>query len=180
MARLIEELRRDHGNMTRLLDVLEGQVAAFHGSAPDYDLIQSIVEYCLTYPDLCHHPQEDAVYKRLAARDPMSAAEVGDILAEHAELGELTRRLAAMLHNIVQEANVPRELFEALARDFIASYRRHIAREDNEFFPRALKALNEADWTALEAAAPVPDLLFGERVAERYRALYDRILRGAG
>ncbi len=180
MARLIEELRRDHDNMTRLLEVLEKQVAAFHGSAPDYDLIQNIVEYCLTYPDLCHHPQEDAVYKRLAARDPMSAAEVGDILVEHAELGELTRRLAVTLNNIVQEANVPRELFEAQARDFIASYRHHIEREEREFFPRALKALNEADWTALEAAAPVPDLLFGERVAERYRALYDRILRVAG
>ena len=177
MARVIEELRRDHDNMTRLLEVLEGQVAAFSGGASDYDLIQSVVDYCLTYPELCHHPKEDAVYKRLAARDPAAAAEVGDILAEHAELGELTRRFAATLHNVVQEANVPRELFETLAREFIAFYRHHIAREEDELFPRALKALNEADWTALEAAAPVPDLLFGERVEDRYLALYERIMR---
>ena len=64
MAEVVRQLRQEHTSMARLLDVLERQIAVFRqGGDPDYDLIEAVVEYCLTYPDQCHHPKEDLVFR---------------------------------------------------------------------------------------------------------------------
>ncbi len=46
MVGILETLRSDHANMSRLLNILEKQVSAFReGEAPDYDIVQSVVDY---------------------------------------------------------------------------------------------------------------------------------------
>ncbi len=60
-----------------------------------YDIVRGVIDYCLTYPDLYHHPKEDLVFARLQLRDPATAEALGDLRAEHEALGEAIRHLAA-------------------------------------------------------------------------------------
>ena len=80
MPRAIAQLQLDHRNMTRLLDLLRRELDAYRaGQALDVDLLGSIMEYSLHYPDLCHHPLENLIYEKLVQRDPAAGAKVGDL-----------------------------------------------------------------------------------------------------
>ncbi len=71
--------------MGKLRDALERQVAVLKGGGtPDYDIVQGVMDDCLTFPDLHHHPKADLIYRRLAARDPAAAAGGGDSLGPFA------------------------------------------------------------------------------------------------
>ena len=64
-------LRLEHGNLSKLLGLIENQVAAADAGMPmDEQLLSLASEYFYDYPDRCHHPKEDLVYRRLGERDP--------------------------------------------------------------------------------------------------------------
>lgn len=173
MVAIIQSLRDDHRNMTRVLDILERQLAVFESAGePDYELIESIVEYCLDYPDLSHHPLEDLICQGL--RDGgQRGTEIADrLIEEHRHLAELTRRFAAAVDQVLKNLEVPRENFSDVARSFIDTYRTHMAMEDKLFFPAALQALNGPAWAAIEAQAEERrDPLHRRQVEERFRTL---------
>lgn len=185
MSEVIASLRADHANMALLLDALERELRAMAGGgaphcAPDYDIVQSVLDYCLTYPDLYHHPQEDAVYERLRARRPDAAEDLAAIHEQHGELAALTRRLAAAVRLILQDAEVSRAAFGALAHDFLERYRRHMAIEEMTLFPEAERTLEPADWAAIEAAfTRSSDPLFGADVDERFAVLRRTVIAWA-
>jgi hemerythrin-like domain-containing protein len=184
MPKAIEQLQIDHRNMTRLLALLRRELDAYRsGGELDFDLLNGIMDYTLNYPDLCHHPAENLIYERMIARDPQAKSTVGDLLKEHAHLGELTRKLAAALQNIARDSEIPRSWFENIVEDYLSSNERHIAGEEKTFFPQAALALRPEDWAAIEAsdasAGGKQDPLFGGKVAKDYRALYERIMRSA-
>jgi len=179
IPKAIEQLKLDHRNMARLLDLVQSELESMRaGEPPDFDLLHSVMEYALHYPDICHHPKEDAIYRRLVRRDPSTEARVGDLAKEHAHLSELTRKLAAALHNVAQDVEVPRAWLEGLVEDYLSANRRHMAMEEQRFFPLAMTALSDEDWDEIDAAAVTKDdPLFGGRLAGEYRGLYDRIMR---
>ena len=148
MPRAIEQLQLDHRNMTRLLDVLRKELDAYRsGRTPDFDLLNSIMDYTLNYPDLCHHPKENLIYERMAAR-------------------------------VSRDSEIPRAWFEGIIESYLAANYRHIAAEEETFFPQAVLTLNQADWSAIDASVTAPeDPLFGGKVTKDYRALYERIMR---
>jgi hemerythrin-like domain-containing protein len=148
------------------------------GDTLDFDLLGSVMEYTLHYPDLCHHPKEDLIYNRMLLRDPGVASRVGDLLKEHAHLGELTRQFAAALRNREHDVEMPRVWFENLMETYIAANERHIAAEERSFFPLAIVTLSDADWAELDPQIGAkPDPLFGGNLTGEYRRLHDRIMR---
>ena len=178
MSQVMNNLEQEHRAMDKLLDALERQVATIErGGTPDYDIIQGVMDYCLTFPDLHHHPNEDLVYRQLARLDPAAAAGVGDLLEEHAALAEGTRRLSAAVRSVLDEAEMPRDALLKLAREFLGHHRRHIAREDENFFPVARARLSAEDWAAIEAKLGAGhDPLFGGTVDQRFANLRKHIL----
>ena len=178
MSQVLEQLRLDHGRMRQLLRIIEEQLALYRsGVAPDFDILGQIIEYTLNFPDLVHHPKEDLVYNRLLQRDPASAEGILDLFTDHARLGVLTRRFAAALRNVTRDVELPRDLFEGVAREYLEEMRRHMAIEETEFFPRALLRLESEDWAEIDAAITSPeDPLFGTRLADEYRKLHQWIL----
>ena len=55
-AKAIQSLCNEHKTIRYLLDLLAQQIALFERTErPDYELIKEIVDYFLTYPELCHH-----------------------------------------------------------------------------------------------------------------------------
>lgn len=177
----IEQLQLDHRNMNRLLGLLRAELEASRsGRTWDFDLLHSVMEYVLHFPDLCHHPKEDRIYRRMLERNPAAAARVGDLMKEHVHLAEMTRQLAAALRNVEHDVEVPRQWLENLVESYIAANRRHIAAEEQTFFPQAVIALTDADWQEIESgSADHRDPLFGDTIAGDFRRLYDRIMREA-
>jgi hemerythrin-like domain-containing protein len=181
VSEILAALRQDHRNLGQLLAAVERQLARFdQGGDPDYDILQGVLDYCLTYPDLYHHPKEDLVYDRLRRRDPAAAAAIGDLQAEHRTLAEATRRFGSALRSVLQEAEFPRKAFDRIARAFLESYRRHMAMEEGTFFPAALAHLTADDWAAIDAKMKAQkDPVFSGAGESRYAALRADILAWA-
>lgn len=177
MPRVIEDLRREHSNIARLLDLLERQVELLESAgAPDYSLMLEIMEYTLNYPDLYHHPKEDLVFRKLIERDANAAAAARELIEEHEALGRATREFADTLRNVSLDAEVPRAHVIARAREYIDLNRRHMEKEETNVFPLALQSLEAGDWAEIEAArAPGEDPLFGGALERQYDALRESI-----
>ena len=178
MAEVMRILYHDHRNMAKLLNVLERQLEVFDDSGvPDYDVIRGVLDYCTSYPDVCHHPKEDLVLDALGARDPATADRVGDLRADHEELAALTVRFLAQVHRVMAGAELPRDWFGDMARDFLESYRDHMTMEEEVFFPLAEETLVPEAWAQIDAkVSDRDDPLFGERVEQRFRELREKIL----
>lgn len=153
MPKILDDLHDDHMNMTRLYDLIGRELGVFTaGGNPDYELVQKILDYCLAYPDQCHHPKEDLVFAKLKTRRPRVADAIGDLQDEHWKLAAFTRRFATALANVLEDEQLPRDWFLDLANDFLAFSRRHMQMEEVLFFPAARKHLKDADWTEIERA----------------------------
>ena len=180
MSNVIWKLREEHRKLARLMDLIAREVKAFdQGQSPDYYLVESVLEYVLNYPDLCHHPKENLVLAKLRERDPKAAESVGDLEREHEKLGALTRRFAAAVQNVLQDAQLPRDWFTGVASDYLAFQRRHMQMEEVVFFPPALRALTKEDWEEIEDDLSTPyDPLFDEgKLEEKYERIHHEIMK---
>lgn len=178
MIAILRELRREHRGMARLLDSLERQIAKVEaGRAPDYEIVEALVDFFLDFPDACHHPKEDLVFAKLRLRDPRAAAQVGDLHAEHEELAELTLRFADGFDWMLEDPALPGDWFEHGARQFADFLRRHIAIEEEVLFPAAERALEPFDWTEIDAAFTLSGHSLSDDPAKRrFDVLYDEVL----
>ena len=179
MPKTIERLQLEHRNMTRLLHLLSDEMESYRaGGHPDFDLLGSVMEYILHYPDLFHHPTENMIFQKMLGRDPAAQSRVGDLPKEHAQLADLTRRLAAALRNVSSDVEVPRSWLQGIVESYLSSSYQHMSDEESTFFPLAVATLREEDWDEIDAALTVKeDPLFGGKLVEEYRALHDRIMR---
>ena len=181
MHEALAHLQIDHRNMRQLLRILEEELQAHEsrGSA-DFDLLKQILEYTLHYPNLIHHPREEALFRRLLERDPASKAMVGDLTKEHKDLARLTHRFAAALHNVAHDVELPRELFGKLADEYISRSRQHMDTEEQKFFPRIMTVFSDEDWADFDGlVARGYDPLFGTSMEKYYKILHEKILRTA-
>ncbi len=178
MSQVIATLRRDHVNLSRLLNVLEHQLTVFdEAGAPDYDVMEGLVEYFSDYPGLHHHPLENAVFRRLRERDPAAAEAVGDQEAEHQILASLTEKFREAVRNVLLEAEIPRENFDHIVHELLTFYRHHIKQEEVVFFPAAEQALKPEDWVEIEKATPGrEDPLFGDKTADHFETLRHHVM----
>ena len=178
MAETMRLLCEEHADLAKLLYVLERQIETFNdGGQPDYDIVEGVIGYCLSFPELCHHPKEDLVYRKLMTIDPAAADGMEDLETAHEELAALTRKFASTVHRVLHDPGAHRLTFARVAQDFLYLYRRHIEMEDTDFFPAALKALSEEDWAEIDAqVSDREDPLFGAKVEKRFAALRQEIL----
>ena len=175
---IIDLLRQEHRNIEKLLLVLEQELSVFdRGERPDYEVIWAVIAYFQVFPDAYHHPQENAVFEKLTARDPTAAAKIGDLAAEHRTGAEHLRRVAQAVESVLMDQEVPRHAVDGIIRDFIAFERRHIAMEERDFFPAAVKALEPEDWAEIASSrsAGEKDPLFSERAEQRFEAVRKHI-----
>jgi len=147
------------------------------GGVPDFDLLDLIVDYILNYPEISHHPREDAIYAVLLRRDPVGTAAIGNLMEEHRQLSTLTQRLAAAVANVERDVETPKEWLDALVREYLARNRAHMQAEEHHFFPCAIAALNDADWAEIDGKLHrLVDPLFGGKVTQDYLRLHQRIM----
>ena len=95
LARILEELREDHRNLSRLLDLLEAECSEVPDDGePDMELLRDIMCYMTVYPDAIHHPREDLVYAAMREHgltlQPSEARRVAELLGRDPTLTEMT------------------------------------------------------------------------------------------
>jgi hemerythrin-like domain-containing protein len=177
MSETIDLWQAEHRHFSRLLDLLERQVAAFHAdNQPNFELMLALVRYLRYFPDRYHHPREDVGFARMAKRDPQLKPMVEQLLQEHRVIAAAGSELLKYLEQVVDDVVVERAKVEAAAATYLVYYRRHLALEDRDIVPRAEQLLTPADWEAVMAAIPHgPDPLFGEDFEPRYKELRRQI-----
>lgn len=173
MSSIIEALREEHANMRILLELIEREFQ--HAEKPDFGLLHEIMTYCLTYPDQYHHPKEDLIYRAICDHDPQVTPAIGDLEAEHEEIGIATRELADLVETAHAKPEDPPPGMKEVALAFVAQYRDHITREDGEFFPSALQILGPEEWAAVNDEISHPgDPLYYETANDRLQTLLRR------
>jgi len=168
----------EHANFSRLLDILEKQLAEFHAAGkPNYDLMRDIVSYLRHFPDQHHHPREDVAFARLAGRSPAMKLPLARLQQEHRVIATAGEDLLKALREVDSGSLIERAAVEAVAAMYLVYYRHHIATEEREVLPLAKKLLSAADWAAVALAKPAArDPLFGDESDAGYRELRRHIL----
>jgi hemerythrin-like domain-containing protein len=176
---IIDTLRQEHRNIEKLLQVLERELKVFaRGERPDYEVIRAVIAYFQVYPDVYHHPPENLVFQKLKARDSTAAAKIGDLEAAHRSGSDRLRQVAQAVDSVLADRELLRQAVEDVIRDFIEQERRHIAMEERDFFPAAVKALEPQDWMEITSRlTDQPDPLFSEIVEGRFDAVRRHIIQ---
>jgi hemerythrin-like domain-containing protein len=178
MPKIIDVLLDEHQNIEKLLLVLEHELEIFDRSArPDYEILQTIIQYFQGYPESCHHPKEEIIFEKLKLRDPAAAKRFGDVEAEHEVEAARLRSFARAVDSVLADQEFLRESFHLAVYDFIEHQRAHLEKEERLLFPAALKALRAEDWAEIDARLDDrKDPLF-DVVEQKFQNLQKTILR---
>jgi hemerythrin-like domain-containing protein len=179
MPKLINILLDEHQNIEKLLGVLEHELEIFdRGERPDYEVLQTIIQYFQDYPERCHHPKEEMIFGRLMARDAAAAKRFGDVEAEHEIEARRLHSFARAVDSILADQEFLRENFHLAMQEFIEHQRQHLKKEEQLLFPAAVKALRPEDWSEIDARLDDrKDPLFDVVVEEKFHNLQKTILR---
>ena len=176
MSDVVALLQIDHYRLAKLLQLVERQAANIARRGPvNYRLLESAFDYLSTYPDQCHHPKEDLVYRKLVSRHPEVVESLADMVKEHETLAHLT-------HNVMRAVRAPDALANSeLARqlaEFVSFYRRHMLMEDRHFFPAVLQWLSLLDLEEIDFSRfDAPDPLMDEESGARFGELREEIVQ---
>ena len=164
--------------MGRLLGFLRQQATNMSLRAPvNHRLLQIAFEYLSGYPDQCHHPKEDVLYRKLVSRSPDLLGSLADLIEEHKKLAEMTRNLRRAVDESQQDPSALAGLADRLTA-FLDFYQRHMLTEEQRFFPLALQRLSRDDLAEIDFTLfDQPDPLFNEEAEEKFATLSDEIAR---
>jgi hemerythrin-like domain-containing protein len=178
MTYVVEVLRQEHRNIEKLLRVLECELSVFdRGDHPNYEVVLGVIEYFKDYPDSCHHPKEDMIFEKLKSRDPVVAANIGDLHTEHEGGANRLRRVAQAVERVLSDQDLVRQSIDAIIRDFIDHERQHMEMEERIFFPAALNALRPKDWADVALKlADRRDPLYEPGLEQKFNMLRRKIL----
>jgi hemerythrin-like domain-containing protein len=92
---------------------------------------------------------------------------------------ERLRKVSQVIETVLAERIIPRQTVGGIIRDFIVHERRHMAMEERDFFPAAIKALQAEDWAEIAATltGQKRDPLFSEIVEQRFDVVRKHILQ---
>jgi hemerythrin-like domain-containing protein len=176
MSDAIFMLRLEHANIASVLDLLDDQFLRLESGAPvDRPLQLLAVEYLMDYPEDCHHPKEDLVFRKLERRDPARAADLSDLVGDHDRLAQMTECFAK---DVRRTLDAPKGAPIESLRLYIGAYRQHIAEEERSFLPAALECLTRDDLAELDFQLfDRRDHLFDHATEARFERLRREIKR---
>ena len=177
ISELLDELRSDHRNMARLLDLLEKEGDEIYSDgAPNLELMRDVMRYMTVYPDAVHHPREDRLYAELRAARPEWAEGMSRISGEHRALEEQGAGLLDRLEQALAGDTDALGLVVTDALRYVDLLRKHMRWEESDLFKRLDRMVAEGhDAISKSVVVDRPDPLFAGDVEERFKTLYRRI-----
>ena len=179
LARILDELREDHRNLARLLDLLENECRDVpEEGEPDMDLLHDIMHYMTVYPDAIHHPREDLVYTAMREHCADLAEGLESVPVDHREIAELGATLRKDVEAIISGAAVTRQhLLEDLV-NYVGHLRRHMEWEESDLFPRADSLARDNETATIDVSQHMgDDPVFGATTASSFSNLLANLQR---
>lgn len=177
VKRILDRLRRDHHNMSLLLDMVEWEADSIYaGKSADHGLMLEIMHYMTGYPDVAHHPREDRLYDEVRRVRPDLTAGFERIAMDHRVIGALGRRLRDDLAAISSGAPVNRKLIADDSMHYVNAQRSHMQWEEIDLFRRCAELAAQGhrflvDFEGGDEADPLLD----EAAEDKYEELLARI-----
>ncbi len=180
MKNLLDALWNEHRSIAAVLHAMTQVMrnAGPQGRNLDPKLLRAMLYYLDVFPERVHHPKEERYLFAAIRRRTHDADHVLKALARDHEQGEQAiRSLEQALVRYEQGGAAEFEaLREALMR-FVAGYREHMRKEEQEIMPIAQRVLGDAEWAELNAEwAAHHDPLAGIESGDDYERLLDRII----
>ena len=175
---VISALYAEHRYAARLLDLLEEQRAALSCGQPvDREASLGAMTYMIQHSDAYHHPREDAMFARLAKRDPSLVTRIAEIERAHRTIGSAGKQLLAALQRLRDGSRADEAGVASRMGDYVGAMREHMAIEERELFPRARQVLDDDDLAKIDRAfRRVTDPIFEATVRDAYAA-YNPVVR---
>jgi hemerythrin-like domain-containing protein len=175
----IEKLVLEHFRMREILSIFAAQLQQLElGREVDFALAANAVSYMRAFPSRVHHPKEDAIFERLALRDPDCRELVQQILEQHLQIYEIERWLKGMaLRRPLPHSDEAKRLV-AFGREYQRLQREHCRVEESVLFARAQEVLTQQDWKEMDQAVEaIDDPLSGDMPHEAFQLLHECIVR---
>lgn len=179
LARILDELREDHRNLGRLLDLLESECKVIpEDGEPNMELLRDIMHYMTVYPDAIHHPREDLVYAAMREHGAELAEGLENIPGDHREIAELGETLRRDIEAIISGAAVTRQhLLEDLV-NYVGHLRRHMEWEEADLFPRADSLARDRESATVDVSMHLgEDPVFGATTVKAFSNLLTYLQR---
>lgn len=179
MSNTIAKLHQEHIGLTKLLKLLDQQLAIFHaGDTPEYQVMSDIMHYMIHYPDMSHHPKEDVVFSHLKVIDASLSSDIEQLIQEHKDLVAKGHEFFSILQLALDDAAMfSRATLEEQANAYISLLRSHMDKEEAKVMPTAVQKLSANDWQKIDAEIKeLEDPLFGSTVKKDYITLYNYLV----
>jgi hemerythrin-like domain-containing protein len=176
-------MRDEHYALAAMLRSLKALLrrARQAGTPPPFDVLRSMLLYIDEFPERRHQPKESKLlFPKLRALAPELQPVLDRLDADHARGPAAIRELEHLLLAWEVMGEARRAAFEDAAQRFTTGYLEHMACEEQEVLPLALRVFSKADWDDLEAAfAANRDPFTGHDADDEYRPLFERIVATA-
>lgn len=174
MATVLDQLVEDHHHLRTLLRYLREQISHYDDPSVETDLpcVMEALDYLHGYPQVYHHPLEDAAFDDLEERAIGDAAVIEKIRSQHHELEQETAAVRQLFEAIYNDQVVPVSRLKETFNRYLDMQFRHLQTEDEEIFPVMADAFSASDWERIAAKVdPADDPLFRPGSIETYREL---------
>jgi len=174
MTNPIDQIHQDHVNIAKILDLIEQELGrARDEQMPDLELLEDTMRYMVNYPDLVHHPKEDAMFARLLNQEPGAADRVEALRREHRTLASLSDAFLDIVKAAESGELVQRDELIRRGTEYVETLRAHMDTEESDLLRRARAALSDADLEVVNRDyASMRDPLMEESLQQQYAALY--------
>ena len=165
MSKLLDQLKTDHVNISKLLCILEKQIQSLQDGNKSEEpmlIIREILDYMQQYPSVCHHPREEVLIDTLVDliddADQPTIDKINRIKIEHTNLEQLSPELYQQVHLSVRSSYAG--MIEQI-KVFLDYFYKHVQLEERFLFPLALELFSDEDWLEMDAHfTDVSDPLF--------------------
>ncbi len=174
---LMVDLRRDHENMTVVLDLMDRIVEDMEaGKDPDFELFGEIMHYMTVYPDAVHHPKEDVVYEQLRIRRPDLSEDLDHVPDDHSDIAHLGTLLRNEVEAINAGSAVRRDKMIEDTSAYSRRLRNHMRWEENDLF-RRIDLMLDAEPYRVDTSMydHIRDPVFELEVESGFRRLIDSL-----
>ena len=176
-------IRDEHRSQAAVIYGLEFLVRQTRerGTAPQFPLLRAMLHYIKSFPEVLHHPKEDAyLFRKLRLRTSELDDTLDELERQHVEGSRLVAEMDAALGRYEKDPAVGFERFAHTVKQFAALESPHMMLETKVILPAAQKYLTADDWAEMSHAfAQNGDLRFSADADEEYRQLFSSILNHA-
>jgi len=176
-------IRDEHRSQAAVIHGLEFLVRQTRerGAAPQFPLLRAMLHYIKSFPEVLHHPKEDAyLFRKLRLRTSELDDTLDELERQHVEGSRLVAEMDAALDRYEKDPEAGFERFAHAVKEFAALESPHMLLETKVILPAAQKYLTAEDWAEMSHAfAQNGDPRFSADADEEYRTLFSRILNQA-